>query len=446
MVIELLREPSRIFDIMLYLSEKGERDVSTILKDLKIYPDAFYKAIKRLEEFGFVCKREVRGFPIHVYWRLTYAGERAVEHLIPLDKMARETFEGCKRELERLQKARKSKKNKAKILEILAKLQDYTFTLGEWDDTLAYAQEALRLAKELGDEAGVAKAYRSMGIVHLRRKEEDEAAKELGKSLEFALKIDDISGVTDDYYSIGSISEERGEYDEALANYEMSAKLAKKASLKSANAKARVGFGRMLARKGEYEESLKQLRGAVRTFKKLEEMDELALAYGNLGSSSFFVDVDQALKCHEKSMEIANRTGNLRLLGWGFSNAAGCYICKGKFNKSLEYLDKALDISEKIDEKKMICSVLIQYGRLFWSQEKWSKSRESFYRCVDMAEKFNLPYLLGDAFFNLGWMNKDRGNLRKGKSQLEEALKIFSDLGNKDKVAKIERFLEEIRQ
>ncbi len=71
-------------------------------------------------------------------------------------------------------------------------------------------------------------------------------------------------------------------------------------------------------------------------------------------------------------MRLAKQTGDIRTLGIGLSNAAGCLIKKNEAKKAEDHLEEAFEIFRNLDEKDMLASVHIQMGRVFWMEEKWT--------------------------------------------------------------------------
>lgn len=132
------------------------------------------------------------------------------------------------------------------------------------------------------------------------------------------------------------------------------------------------------------------------------------------------------------------------MLGYGYSNAAACYINRHKWKKSKEYLEKAMDIFQKLDEKEMISSVYLHIANFHRLRREWAKAREHFLRSFDIAKKSNLPYHLGDALFHSGLMHKEKGEPDRAKSDLERALGIFEEVRDENRIRRIRTELDSL--
>lgn len=58
----------------------------------------------------------------------------------------------------------------------------------------------------------------------------------------------------------------------------------------------------MFAKKGKYEDSLNRMKESIEILERLEEDDELPRTCANAGASAFYVNLDESLKWHEKSL------------------------------------------------------------------------------------------------------------------------------------------------
>lgn len=437
----MLRGPPRTLDIAVYLLDKDEVEVGKVMSDLDLANETFYSGIDRLRMLGFLHKRRERGYPPHSYVGLTNKGMEAARLLRPLADIVGSTILGLTVELEGLEGKERGEDENKRMVEILCDLEDINFTLGEWDEAEVHAKRALDIASALGDTKNLSKSMRMLALLQYTRGVFDESESEFSESLKMSLKANDLSGVAEAQYYLGAINEDRGNYDEATVKYKESAEASQSAGEKALEARAKLALGRMYGKKGTYKDSLETIKESIRTFEELEQYDELPRAYANAGATSFYIDLDEALKWHEKSMETANRNSDLRMQGYSLSNMAGVYNKKGEPKKALVSLERALEISEKLDEKRMICSINIQKGCTHRLVGELSEANRYFGRAVQVAQDFELPYELGDGFLNWAYVDIDRGNDREAKDKLKQALDAFDKLGNQARVNKVRSVL-----
>lgn len=444
--LDLLRGPPRTFDILMYLLGKNEEEVGSVMSNLNLATYTFYSAVERLKLLGFLYDRREKGFPPHTYVALTNKGKEAAKLLHPMAELVGSTLEGLKLELADLDGMERTEDQNKRIIEILGDLQEITFTMGELSEAEGYAKRVADIASALGDNKSLSMSLRTLGKVHYGRGRFEESESEFSESIRLSSKIDDMEGVAEARYVLGAIREDAGEYDEAMDLYQKAGEASKSAGNESLEARADLGYGRMLGKKGRFEDSLKKMKESIQILEKLEDYDELPRAYGNAGATAFYIDLDESLRWHEKSMEMANRNGDLRMLGYSLCNISGILNKKGEPKKALAYLGEASEISEKLDEKRMMCSVNIQMGWAHRLAKGLNDSDRCFELAVQVAEKYDLAYELGDALLNWAYVDVERGHKREARTKLKRALEVFDDLGNQTRVNKIKKTLRSLSQ
>jgi tetratricopeptide (TPR) repeat protein len=441
--LDLLLRPYRVLHVLMYLRGKGEATVSEIRDQLGLGGRSYAAVVTRLLELGFVYQREERTFPKQVFIGLTIRGKRTADSLQPAANEVKETFIGFKSELEKLEAKERTEQEEQRILEVLLGLTDMEFTMGVWGAAESHARKAHDLASGLKDEAGKARSLSLLGEIHYRKGAFQDAEKEFAESLTIHTKTSDDGGRSEDHYFLGSIKEKRGDLAGARREFEDAMTLAGSVKDDILKARADLGIGRIMAKEGRYADSYSRFKESIETFERLEEVDELPRAYANAGSSTYFIDVEESLKWHEKCIGLSRMIGDARMLGYGLSNAAGCYIKKKENTKALRCLDEASDVFKELDEKGMLTSVSIQYGLVRWQEGKWAEAENQFFEAMDIAKKHGLSYELGDALMNCGLMNLERGQKQMAESQLRRAMEIFEKLGNQ---AKLEKIMEGLKQ
>lgn len=442
--IDLLQRPPKVLAVLVHLLDREETTPSDLMRDLNLATKTYYAAIRRLVELGLVFEREEGAFPRRVFVELTPKGRDVAQRLLPLSDILEDTFLGLRSELGTLEGKVRTEHENARMVEILISLMEMDFTAGEWDSAESHAQRAFDVASALADSAGMANSLKLLGTIHHRKGMDEEAKKEVFDSLDIFLGADNLGGASEAHYLLGNIREKGGKLEGALMEFKKSMEFAKSSGDDVLQARASLGIGRILAKKGRYEESLKKFEESVETFKKLDEVEELPRAYTSAGASSFYIDVDESLRWHEKCIELSREIGDVIMLGYGLSNAAGCHIKKGDTGNALRLLEEASEIFERIDQKDMIVGVSIQKGGAYRQVERWALSETHLFQAVVMARKHGLRYELADALLNFGFMNMDRGRKQDAKRQLTEALEIFEVLENRPKASKAREGLNQI--
>lgn len=444
--IDLLQRPSKILTILVHLLDHEETKASVVMEELGLSPSTYNAAIRRLVELELAFKREESGFPRRSFVGLTLKGREVATRLRPVSDLLEDTVSGLRSELDLLDAKTRNENENARMMEILVSMMNMEFATGRWDESETHARRALDVASVLEDDGTQAECLRLLGDIHFSKGMRERAYEEATRSLHIFGEIGDPVGVAQSRYLLGSIMERDGDLQEARGEFESSLASAKEAEDDVLRAKANLGIGRVLARRGRYEESLEKFRESIETFERLDEAEELPRAYTSAGASAFYLDIDEALEWHEKCMQASRQIGDVVMLGYGLSNAAGCLVKKKDTARAHRYLERASEIFQTLDQRDMIAGVNIQLGLVCWQEAKWTKSEKAFTTAVDIARRHAFKYELADALLNLGLMNLDRDRKQSAKRQLKEALKLFDQLDNRSKAGEAKRALKEINR
>jgi tetratricopeptide (TPR) repeat protein len=418
--------------------------MSEMKKALDIAPQTLYSAARRLKELNLVFENNERGFPRKVYLNLTREGKKVAESLTQANEVVSDTIGGYKKKLGLLRKRKKNKGTKDEIMELLCRLGEISFAQGRWNEALDHCNECNLLAKELGNAHHEGRSALIMAEVHSRRGQGNFAQRLLERCSELFSQLEDSGNLSRVHYTLGTMSEEKGDFDKALSEYQKSESYAKEADYDIYRGKAMLGAGRILGKKGHYGKSYRDMIKAIRVLEGNDALEELPLGYANLGATSFFLDNDEAIEWHEKSVSAAEEVGALRMIGCGRMNIAGCLIKKSDHDLALKNLEEALGVITEIDDKEMLSSLHIQFGITYRAQRRWTAARESLGRAVDISKEVDMPYNLADALLNLALLDLDTSSPDRAKMRLTKAMIIFKDLGNAEKVSEIQKYLDEI--
>jgi len=447
MYLDILEYTKGTLKIILYLDENKERnpEISRIIDDLGIPRQSCYTALQHMEESGLIVSSREKGRPPKVYCKLTQKGLEIAKYLRKVDNTLRTTIEGYSRQLIDLKRKGYPKKEyEIAALSLFKNLERECYNIGKWDDAINYNKEIIKICQRTQNHEGQAEAIRRIGSIHQKRQEYGKALDNFQRSLKLAQKVKDYKGMALDYYYRGNIFERKGEYSKALVLYKRCEIYADKSDSEVEKARAYMGRGRILAQQGSFEESVKVMKKALVIFERTGVKNEILKAYTSLGATEFYIDMDEAIKWHEKCIELSEKEGNKRMLGYSLANAAGCYIEKADFKKSKKYLDRALPIFEKLNEREMISSILNHYARIYIFKKQWSESKDYLDKAMKIARAIKIPSKIADVNLQYGLLHKGRGNDSRAKRYLRSALKIYRNLGEVDTVKEVEKELKEL--
>ncbi len=217
-------------------------------------------------------------------------------------------------------------------------------------------------------------------------------------------------------------------------------------------------------------------------FENLEQHEDALSALGEI--FSFRGDAARALTYFKEMTDISKSRGNKELLMGGYAQIGSLYRTMGELDSAKLYLDLAVFLSESVMSKKAIPMVYKFMGDFYADITNYEDAQIWYLRCLDVqhdsgdstgmtstlitiADMFNQQgqYELSEDYLkdvlaiadskglkirkalalnSLSTIYQSRGDLSKARSNLMEALKIFSEVKNLTRVAHVYQKLGKI--
>lgn len=177
---------------------------------------------------------------------------------------------------------------------------------------------------------------------------------------------------------------------------------------------------------------VRAMQMALATAKKINYADGEQKALFRLGM--IYVQnhwVQPALEFFDQSIAAAVKSGDLDFQAQVLETASLIYRNQGSYDKTLEYLNRALPIYEQIDSPK-ITSVLDGIGAAYMYLGDYNQAESAHRRALAINEKNKTPEGIANSLFHLGIINRLRGNYAQALRLYQEARQIQESLALKD--------------
>ena len=235
------------------------------------------------------------------------------------------------------------------------------------DEGIRYAQMALALANQIGSAKGIAHAFGALGINYQYKSDYPNSFEYDFKALKKFEEINDKHGMANSLRNIANIYQYEKNYPKVL-EYDLKAlKLYEELGDKGGIASNLTNIGIFYFSQNDYDKALEY------NFRALKINDELGYSGGNLGNIGDIYmhknDYAKALEYDFKALAYFEKAGDKYGYAITLGNTGEAYlaivkdksgktipgndIAKSKItnlNKSIEYLNKAIDTSKKIDQ------------------------------------------------------------------------------------------------
>jgi tetratricopeptide (TPR) repeat protein len=272
-------------------------------------------------------------------------------------------------------------------LDSLNSLSSAYTSMGRYQKTIASAEQALAIAREVEDRTRESQALSNLGDAYNNLGRYQEAIAHFEQALDIDREIDNQTYVGIDFGSLGNSYSSLGRYQEAIAYTEQALEIARE-----------IGD---MASEGSW--------------------------LGNLGNSYNSLGRDrEALEYTEQALEIARETGNRSSETWLLYNIGAIHLDRGQLARAKEPLEHSLDIAREIVDRRMEAHSLNTLGNLFEKQAEWNEAQQHLKQAIQIADEIEEQQAQRRARMSLAHGYLYAGDLRSARTAIDEARRYES--------------------
>jgi len=311
--------------------------------------------------------------------------------------------------LNNLLKTAKEDTNKVRILNA----SSFESKIESPDNSLQYAEEALKLAQSLSYKKGIANSFAAIGLVYKSNHDIEKAIEYNLQSLKIQYEIGNKNEIVITLSDIAGLYQSQNSSDKAMEYYLDALKLSEEMSASSdltsnhdqqIEDKKREGrlvylIGQLYQSQKNYDGSLKYFFRALKIFEGIQDeknVADLSVSIGIVFYDKSNHDKSQTFVfkgLHKEAMDYLVKARNIYLknknqIGIIRSDNELAYISAGqeKFGKALEYAFEGLALCEDIKNEDMLASLYGTIGDIYYSQGNYKKALEYLNRCFKEAK------------------------------------------------------------
>ena len=261
-------------------------------------------------------------------------------------------------------------------------------SLGEYHKANEYYEKALAIKMEIGDRAGVAGNYGNLGTVLQSLGEYHKAIEYHEKALAINMEMGCRAGVAASYRNLGIVLQTLGEHCKAKEYFEKALAIDTETGVKKEQSIDYLNVGQLFL-------CLRKLRDAKECGEKaLSIAMEIGLregeanAHGLLGDVLFLLhDYQRAKECFEKKLAIMTEIGNRSLEADCYQKLGHLFRQLGQNDLAEEYLKKACLISSDVGDIREEFHALQSLSVVKCFQSKFEEAVSYLQQCIEKYEK-----------------------------------------------------------
>ena len=312
-----------------------------------------------------------------------------------------------------------------------ATVGDVHWRRGEYDQALEHYGRSFDVREKIGDRNGMASSLNNMGNVLWRQGEYDRALEHYGRSLEIREKIGDRYGMASSLNNMGLVHHERGEDDRALEYYGRSLEISEKIGYRYVVAASLTNIGNVHWRRGEYDRALEHYGRSLEISEKIGHLTGVALSLNNIGNVDWRRgEYDRALEHYGRSLEISEKIGNRPGLALSLNNIGRVHNERGEYDRAVEHYGRSLEIREKIGDRTGVAEALASLAEANMRRGDILEAQSQCSRALSVATQVGNPLSMSSAKRVFGMIHRQLERWEESTANFEESLRILAQVGN----------------
>nr|WP_298998888.1 tetratricopeptide repeat protein [uncultured Allomuricauda sp.] len=277
--------------------------------------------------------------------------------------------------------------NNSKIQVLLLKHQGiYHQNIGEYDKALPYYKKVIDSCIANENKPLLQIVYNNMGISQKYLGDLEGAMDSYLKSIEVSKEIGD----TDDYrapsyLNIGQLHAQLGNLEESNKYYRLTEAICLKFNLDYGLAITRSNIAENMMDEGKYSEAIPLYKHALGFFEKSNDWAEIGEQYNFIGEAYFNLDsLSESKSYFKKALQIGNRIKEKKMLMDSFHNLGRIASREGENNNALKYFEESLRIAQEANNNLEMIKIYLDIAEAHASLRQYDKAFE--YRKLHFAK------------------------------------------------------------
>ncbi|WP_018478965.1 tetratricopeptide repeat-containing sensor histidine kinase [Pontibacter roseus] len=213
--------------------------------------------------------------------------------------------------------------------------------------SVTYGTKAVELAREVGDDKLLAKAYNATGSGYYLLGDLDSAVAYYYRSLQLREKAGDPKDISASYNNIANIYFNQGNYKEALPFYKKSLSLATLAKDTASMSATMTNIGNVFLSQGKFDRALLYYRYALPMEEGLEDNQGVLISLINMGNAyNGKGDYNTALTYFNKALPLAEKLNSAHDKVYALRGKAEAYLLAKRYEKAVDNALESLEIAQ----------------------------------------------------------------------------------------------------
>jgi tetratricopeptide (TPR) repeat protein len=320
------------------------------------------------------------------------------------------------------------------------------YCLGQAEKAIGYYEQALVIAREIGDRRGEGTALGNLGATCADLGQVEKAVSFYQQALVIACEIGNRRGEGTALGNLGRAYADLGQVEKAIGFYEQRSVIVHEIGDRRDVGSNLSNLGIAYAMLGQVEKAISYHEQALVIDREIGDrrgegntLGNLAIAYTELGQ------VEKAIGYHEQHLVIAREIGDRRGEGTALANLGSTYFALGQVEKAIGSYEQCLVIAREIGDRRCEGATLSNLGLAYAALGQVEKAVVSYEQCLVIAREIGDRRGEGGALGNLGLAYAALGKVEKVIGLLKQAVQIGQEIKDPRMVQIFSTHVERLR-
>jgi len=317
------------------------------------------------------------------------------------------------------------------VLSFTSALRSYQSLRGLRADAMHWSDAEISAAREVNDDARLAKALSDRGWLHDQLREPSRALEYYEQALPLRRAVGDLAGEATTLNNIGAVYDGLAEWSRALEYFKQALPIRRAVDDRRGEATTLNNIGRVYIRLGDlsraleyYEQALPLLHATGDRAGEATTLNNIGRVYASLGEH------DRALEYFEQALPLRRAVGDRVGEATSLNNVGGVYASLGEHGRALEYYGQALLLMRAVGDPVGEAVTLNNIGAVYDGLGEHDRALEYYAQALPLRRAAGDRQGEASTLNNIGTVYGNIGEREKALEYLDQALLVFLTIGD----------------
>jgi tetratricopeptide (TPR) repeat protein/transcriptional regulator with XRE-family HTH domain len=293
--------------------------------------------------------------------------------------------------------------------------------LGQNQRAVEYHQQALEIAKQIGDSQGETISLSNLGCAYDALEKYDQAIKYHQQSLKIAEKIGDHKGQAVSLGGVGNVYQSLGKYEQAIKYHQQSLEIKQQIGDIRGQAASLNGLGLAYQGLGQYQQAIHCYQMSWEFDRQVGNLQGEATVSSNVGNVYHILkNYQQAIECYQQSLKIARQIRNAHTEASSLRNLGNAYFTQGQYQQAIGFYQHSLKITRDLGDRQGKWGSLNGLGNSYSALGQHKQAIECHQQSLEIARDIGA---YAEESVSLGNLADVYGSLEQYQQAIEYAQK-----------------------